>query len=49
MITTQLYANILKNKLKRYSESVLEKEQCGFRRGRSTTDAIFTVQQILEK
>ena len=24
-------------------------EQCGFRKGRSCTDAIFTVQQIMEK
>ena len=24
-------------------------EQCGFRKGRSFTDAIFTVQQIMEK
>jgi hypothetical protein len=46
---SKLYANILKNKLNRHSESILEGEQCGFRRGRSTMDAIFTLQQILEK
>jgi hypothetical protein len=45
----KLYANILKNKLNTYSEAILEEEQCGFRRERSTTDAIFTLQQILEK
>ena len=27
----------------------MEEEQCGFRKGRSCTDAIFTVQQIIEK
>jgi hypothetical protein len=46
---SKLYSNILKNKLNKYSELFLEEEQCGFRKGRSTTDAIFTLQQILEK
>ena len=27
----------------------MEEEQCGFRKGRSCTDAIFTVQQMIEK
>ena len=27
----------------------MEEEQCGFRKGRSCTDAVFTVQQIIEK
>jgi hypothetical protein len=46
---SQLYANILKNKLNRHSESILEEEQCGIRRGRSTMEAIFTLRQILKK
>ena len=30
-------------------EDEMEEGQCGFRKGRSCTDAIFTVQQIIEK
>jgi hypothetical protein len=30
-------------------EEKMVEEQCGFRKGRSCTDAIFTVQQIIEK
>jgi hypothetical protein len=30
-------------------EDEMVEEQCGFRKGRSCTDAIFTVQQITEK
>jgi hypothetical protein len=30
-------------------EDEMVKEQCGFRKGLSFTDAIFTVQQIIEK
>jgi len=42
------FANIIKNRLNEYLED--EKvEQCCFRKGRSCTDAIFTVQQIMEK
>jgi hypothetical protein len=50
---SKLYANILKNKLNIYTEKYLEEEQCeeqcGFRKGRSNTDAIFTLHQIFEK
>jgi hypothetical protein len=42
-MASKLYANILKYKLNRPSESVLEEEQCGFRRGRNTMDAILTL------
>jgi hypothetical protein len=45
----KLYANVLENKLNTYREAISEEEQCGFRRGRSTMDVIFTLQQILEK
>jgi len=30
-------------------EDEMVEEQCGFRKGRNCTDAIFTVQQIIEK
>jgi len=30
-------------------EDELEEEKCGFRQGRGCTDAIFTVQQIINK
>jgi len=40
---------IKKNGLNEYVEDEMVEEQCGFRKGRSCTDAIFTVQQIMEK
>jgi sorting nexin-29 len=43
--SSKLYANTLN----RYGESALEEEQWGFRQGRSTSDAIFILQQILEE
>jgi hypothetical protein len=46
---SKLYANILRNKLDSISETFLGDEQCGFRKGRSMMDAIFTLQQIIEK
>jgi hypothetical protein len=46
---SKLYANILRNKLNSISETFLGEEQCGFRKGRSTMDAIFTLKQIIEK
>ena len=45
----KLFANMIKNRLNEYLEEEMVEEQCGFRKGRSCTDAIFTVQQIMEK
>ena len=45
----KLFANIIKNRLNEYLEDKMVEEQCGFRKGRSCTDAIFTVQHIMEK
>ena len=45
----KLFANIIKNRLNEYLENEMVEEQCSFRKGRSCTDAIFTVQQIMEK
>ena len=43
----KLFANIIKNQLNEHLEDEMEEGQCGLRRGRSCTDAIFTVQQII--
>jgi len=45
----KLFTNIIKNRLNKHVEEEMVEEQCGFRKGRSCTDAIFTVQQIIEK
>jgi len=45
----KLFANIIKNRLNEHLEDEMVEEQCGFRKGRSCVDAIFTVQQIIEK
>jgi len=45
----KLFANIIKKRLNEYLEEEMVEKQCGFRMGRSCTDAIFTVQQIMEK
>jgi sorting nexin-29 len=45
----RLFANIMKNRLNEHLEDEMVEEQCGFRKGHSFTDAIFTVQQIIEK
>ena len=45
----KLFANIIRNKLNEYLGDEMIEEQCGFRKGSSCTDAIFTVQQIIEK
>ena len=38
-----------KKRLNEYLEDEMVEEKCGFRKGRRCTDAIFTVQQIMEK
>ena len=45
----KLFAHIIKNTLNEHLEDKMVEEQCGFRKGCSCTDAIFTVQQIMEK
>jgi len=43
------FTNVIKNRLHAHGEDEMVEEQCGFRKGRSCTDAIFTAQQIIEK
>jgi len=38
-----------KKRLNEYLEDEMVEEQCCFRKGRSCTDAVFTVQQLMEK
>jgi sorting nexin-29 len=45
----ELFTNIIKNKLNAHLEEEMEEEQCGFRKGRSCVDAVFTTKQITEK
>ena len=44
----KLFANIIRNRLNEHLEDEMVEEQCGFRKGRSCIDVIFTVQQIME-
>ena len=45
----KLFTNIIKNRINEHVEEEMVEEQCGFRKGRSCTEAIFTVQQIIVK
>jgi len=45
----KLFANTIKNRLNEHLGEEMVEGQCGFRKGRSCIDAIFTVQQIIEK
>jgi len=45
----KLFTNIIKHRLNEHVEEEMVEEQCGFGKGRSSNDAIFTVQQISEK
>jgi sorting nexin-29 len=41
--------NTLHKQLEPYAEEILEDYKCGFRRGCSTTDQLFTLRLVLEK
>ena len=45
----KVLALIIKEKLEPYIEKALGEYQCGFRKGRSTMDHIFTIRQMMEK
>jgi hypothetical protein len=46
---TNFLFNPINQRLKTISECMLLQEQMGVRRGQSTTDAVFTLKQIIEK
>lgn len=48
-IAYKIFANILYKRLLPYVESIVGEYQCGFRVGRSTSDQLFNIRQILEK
>ena len=48
-VAGKVVARILQETLQMLAEQELPESQCGFRRGRSCTDMIFTVRQLTEK
>lgn len=47
--TYKLYAKIINNRLKIISNTLLEEEQAGFRKGRSCSDNVFIIKRLIEK
>lgn len=45
----KLYVKIINNRLRPIMEALIEEFQYGFRKGRSCTDCIFTISQLIEK
>src|SRR6201996_5694696 len=48
-VAYKIFANILYQRLLPYEEYIIGEYQGGFRVGRSTTDQLFNIRQILEK
>lgn len=48
-VTYKIFTNILAEYIRPYTEQTLGEYQSGFRRGRSTTDHIFSLRTIYEK
>ena len=49
MIAYRILSSVLCERLKPFVNKLIGSYQCGFRPGKSTTDQIFTLRQILEK
>ena len=49
VVAYKIFTRIFYNRLGKYAESIIGEYQCGFRPGRSTTDHIFNIRQLLEK
>jgi hypothetical protein len=45
----KIFTNIVTQFLETYTEEMLGDHKCGFRKGLSTNDQIFTLRQIIEK
>jgi hypothetical protein len=49
MYSYKIYAKIIARRTGRIIEPLISEEQNGFRKGRSCTDSIFLIQQLVEK
>jgi len=45
----KILTTVINNRLKKYTKYIIGEYQAGFRTGKSTTDQIFTVKNLLEK
>lgn len=48
-VVGKIVGRLIQNRLQEFAEEVLPESQCGFRHGRSCTDQIFSLLQIMEK
>ena len=47
--TYKVLSTAIINRIKKYASEIIGEYQCGFRKGKSTSDNIFTIRQIIEK
>lgn len=45
----KIYAKIVTRRINVINEALLKEEQCGFRKGRSCSDCVFIIQQLIQK